>query len=241
MVPTGRLKPLLSVVVPCRDEVENLPRFPRELFAPLDALGVPWEAVIVDDGSRDGTSAEAHALAASRAGVTVATLVNGRGLGGALRAGFSAATGEWLAAVDADLTFRPEDLGAMLAVARETGADMVSGSPYLRRGDLDAVPWSRRLPSLMLNAFYRGVFGTTLTSYTPMFRVYRAARLRELPLVSDGFEISAEIAARARQSGWKTAEVPVPLGVRSAGASKLARGRELARHARLILRLLGGR
>lgn len=165
-------------------------------------------------------------------------LTPNRGLGGAVRAGFAAARGEWIATIDADLTFRPRALKEMLAAARASGADLVAGSPYLRPGDLASVPWARRLPSLMMNALYRGVFGMQLTAYTPVFRLYRAARLRELELTSEGFEINAEIAARGLLEGWRVAEVPAALETRVAGASKLRRWRELSRHAKLLVRLL---
>lgn len=194
----------------------------------------------MDDGSTDGTAAAAARLAASRPEVTVVTLTPNRGLGGALRAGFQKARGEWVATLDADLTFRPERLKDMLAAARAQNADLVAGSPYLRKGDLGQVPWVRALPSLMLNALYRGVFGMRLTSFTPVFRLYRAAKLNELELTAEGFEINAEIAARALLDGWRVAEVPAALETRVAGVSKLRRWRELSRHARLIARLLAG-
>ncbi len=161
-----------------------------------------------------------------------------RGLGGALRAAFYEARGEWIATLDADLTFRPEILRDMLAAAKESGADLVAGSPYLRAGDMGSVPWARRLPSLMMNSLYRGLFGMRLTAYTPVFRLYRTARLRELPLTAEGFEINAEIAARGLTAGWRAAEVPAPLETRTSGVSKLRRWRELSRHAALIARLL---
>jgi dolichol-phosphate mannosyltransferase len=194
--------------------------------------------VIVDDGSTDGTAAAADALAAARPDVRVARLKPNRGLGAALRAGFAGARGEWIAALDADLTFRPGAIKDLLAAARAADADMVCGSPFLRASDMASVPWARRLPSLMMNALYRGLFGMTLTAYTPMFRLYRAAKLRELDLTSDGFEISAEIAARARLEKWRIAEIPTSLETRSAGVSKLRRWRELSSHLRLIARLL---
>ncbi|NNN05035.1 MAG: glycosyltransferase family 2 protein [Elusimicrobia bacterium] len=222
----------------CFNEELNLPRYPRELFPALDALDVSWEVVLVDDGSTDGTAAAADALAAARADVRAVRLPRRRGLGGALRAGFSEARGEWIAALDADLSFRPEALRGLLDAARASHADLVGGSPFLHAGDLAAVPWTRRLPSLLLNAFYRGLFDLRLTAYTPMFRLYRAEKLRSLALKSEGFEISAEIAALAARARWTTAEVPVALGARTAGVSKLRRGRELARHLKLIARLL---
>ncbi|MFI5346834.1 MAG: glycosyltransferase family 2 protein [Elusimicrobiota bacterium] len=232
------MNPVLSVVVPCHNEEGNLPRYPRELFPALDALGVAWEVVVVDDGSTDGTAAAAQALKASRPEVSVVRLAKNRGLGGALRAGFSAARGEWIATLDADLTFRPENLKALLDAAGSERADLVAGSPYLRAGDMSSVSWPRRLPSLMMNALYRGIFGFSLTSYTPVFRLYRAARLRELELTGEGFEINAEIAARALLADWRVAEIPAALETRVAGVSKLRRWRELSRHLKLILRLL---
>lgn len=128
----------------------------------------------------------------------------------------------------------------MLAAARETDADLVAGSPYLRKGDLGAVPWARALPSLMLNALYRGIFGMRLTAFTPVFRLYRARKLAELELTAEGFEINAEIAARALLDGWRVTEVPAALETRVSGVSKLRRWRELSRHARLVSRLLAG-
>ena len=199
---------------------------------------MPYEVVLVDDGSSDGTAEAAESLAASQPQVRVVRLSPGRGLGGALRAGFDAARGEWVATLDADLTFHPEQLSDLLAAAKKDGADLVSGSPFLRAGDMGDVPWTRRLPSLMLNALYRGLFGLRLSAYTPVFRLYRSARLRELPLTSSGFEINAEIAARAMMRRWRVREVPASLGTRTEGVSKLSRGRELSRHLRLIVRLL---
>jgi dolichol-phosphate mannosyltransferase len=194
--------------------------------------------VIVDDGSTDGTAAAAERLTAAQPRASLLRLAPNRGLGGALRAGFAAARGEWIATLDADLTFRPENLAAMLAAAKAADVDLVAGSPYLRDGDLACVPWPRRLPSLMMNALYRGIFGMRLTAYTPVFRLYRAARLRELALDGEGFEINAEIAARGLLAGWRVAEVPAALETRAAGVSKLRRWRELSRHLKLIARLL---
>lgn len=214
-------------------------RYRAELLPALEALGRPFEVVIVDDGSRDGTAAAASALARDDARVRVVSLSPNRGLGGALRAGFAECRGEWIATLDADLTFSPRDLAVLLE--RSAGADLVAGSPYLHPADMAGVPWARRVPSLMLNALYRGLFGLSLTAYTPVFRLYRAARLRELALAAEGFEINAEIAARAQLARWRVAEAPARLETRVCGESKLRRWRELSRHASLIARLLAGR
>lgn len=228
----------LSVLIPVYNEKNTV----LELLRRVEAVELPVarEIVMVDDGSTDGTRAKAQELAAAEPRARVVPLTPNRGLGGALRAGFDAADGEWIATLDADLTFRPAVIKDMLAAAKETGADLVAGSPYLRPDDMGRVPWIRRAPSLMMNALYRGLFGFRLTAYTPVFRLYRASKLRELELASQGFEINAEIAARALLDGWRVAEVPASLETRTAGVSKLDRRRELARHLALIRRLLAG-
>ena len=228
---------MLSVIIPCCNEEGSVGRWDEELFPALDALGRGYEVVAVDDGSTDETRLVLEALA-NRRPISLQVHESNRGLGAALRTGFSAAQGEWIVVLDADLTFHPRHIAALFDKQAATGADLVAGSPYLEPSSLQAVPWSRRLPSLMMNAFYRGLFIHGFGSYTPMFRLYRASKLEEVTLKSDGFEISAEIAARVIQRGLKVAETSVPLTTRAAGASKLRRWRELTRHAALIWHLL---
>jgi glycosyltransferase involved in cell wall biosynthesis len=204
-------------------------------------LGVSYEVVIVDDGSIDGTAEEAARLLITRKDVRILTLSPNRGMGGAIRAGFAEARGECIATLDADLTFPPAALKEMLAAGIESEADLVSGSPYLRKGDMEGVSWVRTMPSLMINALYRGLFGMRLTAYTPVLRLYRSSFVKKLEISANGFEINAEIAARAMLDRRIVAEVPAPLYARTAGVSKLQRGRELKRHLSLILRLLSGR
>jgi dolichol-phosphate mannosyltransferase len=237
----GRLNPVLTVVLPCHNEAGNISRYDADLFPALDALGAAYEVVIVDDGSLDDTSSKAAELQETRKDVRLVRLSPNRGMGGAIRAGMAEAKGEWIATLDADLTFPPASLRDMLAAGNAAKADLVSGSPYLRKGDMAGVSWVRALPSLMINALYRGLFGMRLTAYTPVLRLYRTSFVKDLDIVSNGFEINAEIAARAMIDRRVVAEVPAPLLVRTAGVSKLQRGRELKRHLSLILRLLSGR
>ncbi|MFH2204468.1 MAG: glycosyltransferase family 2 protein [Elusimicrobiota bacterium] len=226
----------ISILLPCFNEAAGIPRLESVLFPALDRLGEPYEVVAVDDGSTDGTGRELGALAQKVRRLRVLTHAENRGLGAALRTGLRAARGEWIVFLDADLTFHPELIGGLLAAQRASGADCVSGSPFL--DGMPGVPWSRRLPSMLLNAFYRGFLSRRLTSFTPMFRLYRAADLRSIRLASDGFEISAEILARLLRAGRTVREIPAPLTVRTAGSSKLRCWRELANHLRLIGRLL---
>lgn len=226
----------LSVLIPCYNEAEGLDYLEEVLPPALDRLDVPYEVITIDDGSTDGTGDKLEELARRQTSFhTVSHRVN-RGLGAALRTGFAEAKGLWIIVLDADMTFSPDFIGTLLETQKKTGADCVSGSPFL--GGMPGVPWTRRLPSLALNAFYRGLLCGELTSFTPLFRLYRASALRKLDLQSDGFEISAEILALLLRVGARVREVPVPLSVRVTGESKLQRMRELKNHAALAVRLL---
>jgi undecaprenyl-phosphate 4-deoxy-4-formamido-L-arabinose transferase len=240
LLPHRPLNPVLSVVLPCHNEAENIARYAGTLFPALEALGVSYEVVIVDDGSSDDTASRAAELQGTRKDTRVVTLSPNRGMGGAIRAGFGEARGEFVATLDADLTFPPSSLKDLYAAAVAEKADLASGSPYLRPGDMSGVPWIRSLPSLMINALYRGLFGMRLTAYTPVLRLYRTSFIKNLELSSNGFEINAEIAARAMIDKCPVVEVAAPLHTRTAGVSKLQRGRELRRHLSLIFRLLKG-
>lgn len=219
---------MLSVAIPCRDEAGNIARWESELFPELDRLGVPCEVLAVDDGSTDGTHAALQGLPRLR----VFRHAAGLGLGAALKTALREARGDWFVPLDADLTFHPRHIAGLLEAQRSEDADCVSGSPFLN--GMRDVPLRRRMPSLALNALYRALFDRRLTSYTPMFRLYRTSALRGLEIRSDGFEISAEILVRLHRAGRRIIEVSVPLSSRRWGESKLQRWRGLFRHLALL-------
>ena len=229
---------MLSALVPCLNEAAGLSRLETELFGALEALGEPFEVILVDDGSGDETPRLLKEMAARRPALRVFTHEKNKGIGASLKTGLAGARGDWLVFLDADLTFSPSRIADLIALQRKTGADCVSGSPML--GGMPGVPFGRRLPSLLLNAFYRGLIDRSLTSFTPMFRLYRVSCLRELRLDCDGFEVSVEALARLLRAGKTVAELPVPLSLRQTGDSKLRRWRELTAHAKLAWSLLRG-
>ncbi len=231
----------ISVIVPCRNEAANIGRFKAELLAPLEAMRESWEILAVDDGSADGTRPALENLSRGEPRVRVIVNPGPAGLGGALRAGFAAAQGEWIVTLDADLTFTPSHLADLLARQAATGADLVGGSPFLSPGHLSEVPWLRRLPSLAVNRLYRLLLGPGLTAYSPIFRMYRAETLKALAPRCAGFEINAEIAALFIKEGRSVAETAIPLHARTQGRSKMNPAREIRAHLGLMLRLLAGR
>jgi dolichol-phosphate mannosyltransferase len=127
--PTSR--PRVSVVVPCFNEVEALPLLVGRLRPVLDGLVEPYEVVLVDDGSTDGTGAALRAMAATWPQVHPLLLARNVGHQIALTAGLDHAEGDYVVTMDADLQDPPELIPVMLECAVVQGVDVV----YARRSD----------------------------------------------------------------------------------------------------------
>ena len=117
--------PQLSAVVPAYNEVESLPQLLTELRAALDGAGQPWELVLVDDGSTDGTGELLRAEAARDPRLAVVRFEKNAGQSAALAAGLQRARGDVVVTLDADLQNDPADIPDLLAAL--AGADVVSG------------------------------------------------------------------------------------------------------------------
>jgi polyisoprenyl-phosphate glycosyltransferase len=114
----------VSVVVPCHNELETLPELHRRLAETLDALGVEWELIVVDDGSTDGTRDLLRGLADRDPRVRAVLLSRNFGLAHAHMAGLRNSSGTWTVVMDADLQDEPEAIPQLLERAQE-GHDVV--------------------------------------------------------------------------------------------------------------------
>ena len=103
----------VSVVIPAYNEAENLPP-PRELRPPLESLGVPYEIVLVDDGSTDGTGEVLASLQPRHPTLRVVRFARNAGQSAAFLAGFAAARGDVVVTLDADLQNNPADIPRLL-------------------------------------------------------------------------------------------------------------------------------
>jgi dolichol-phosphate mannosyltransferase len=232
----------LSYVVPCYQEEDALPAF----AAALPGLEAD-EVVFVDDGSTDGTARALAEVAARDDRVRVETHSRNRGVGAAMRTGFSAATGDVVVAYDADRTYPLEDARRLVA-AVVSGADVATASPFAPGGEARATPFRRALSRAAAVA-YRGALGDAalgISTFTCGFRAYRASSLRGLRFRSDGFPATAEILARLLLSGARVVEVGSRLTARTEGRSKMRPLRAAAGHLPVLVaclraRLAGGR
>jgi len=200
----------LSIVLPCFNEEPNVLSAVAQAHVAAAQYAERHEIILVDDGSTDATRTLAAALAAADPTVRVVTHEVNRGYGAALRSGFAASTGDWVLLTDGDLQFDLSELSRLAEVAPEN--DLVAG---YRIGRAD--PPARRAAAHAWNVLMRLTFGVALRDVDCAFKLMRGARLRALPLTSDGAMISTELLVRAQLAGWRIAEVGVHHRPRPAG------------------------
>jgi glycosyltransferase involved in cell wall biosynthesis len=223
----GASDPMVSVVIPCLNEAENIESCVNTALEAIVRMGVPGEVVVADNDS-DDNSAEL----AERAGARV-VVERRRGYGSAYLAGFSASRGRYIVMADADLTYDFNDIPRFVE-ALEDGAEMVIGD---RMDNIQpgAMPWLHRYvgnPVLtgLLNLFFR----TGINDAHCGMRAVRREVLPKLDLRTTGMEFASEMVIRASKEKLKIAEFPIEYHPRG-GESKLSSFRDGWRHLRFLL------
>ena len=191
----------LSIVVPLFNEVGTLDELHRRLAVVLQRLGLSAEVIYVDDGSTDGTADALSALGSLDPRVRVVTLARNYGQTAALAAGFDAAAGDVIVAMDGDLQHAPEEIPKLLD-RLDDGYDIVSGWREQRVDNL----WTRRLPSKAANWLMAKLSGVSLHDFGTTFKAYRAPVIKRIRLYGDMHRF---IPALASWSGARIAEVPI--------------------------------
>jgi undecaprenyl-phosphate 4-deoxy-4-formamido-L-arabinose transferase len=161
--------PEISLVVPVFNEEATLEEVCRRATATLEELGRPFEVIVVDDGSRDGTWAVVERLAASDARLRAVRFKRNFGQHPAMHAGMVRARGDVVVTMDADLQNVPEDLPRLIA-AVEGGADVASGRRVSREDS-----WGRTLPSKVINGMLRRFTGADVSDFGCAFNAYSRA------------------------------------------------------------------
>ena len=205
--------PDVSVLVPAKDEAENLPEFIRLAREALLPLPYACEVVVVDDGSVDGSAAVLADLAARHSFVRVVTHRNRRGIADALRSGTDAARGRVLVFYPADLQYLPAEIPALVAPILAGETDVVTG---IKQG-----AYEKRFVSAIYNGLCRWLFGVRVTDLNSV-KAYRREVMDAVPARPDWHRFMVVIAAA---QGFRLAERPVPLHPRRAGKSKFGIGR----------------
>jgi len=202
---------VLSVVVPCYNEEERLPRTIEQIERFLDARKTDYELILVDDGSADGTRQVMDAAARSHTSVRVEALPRNRGKGRALAVGVEAAKGDEILVTDADLSTPIEELDKLQA-SLNAGAGVAIASRALRASRVEvSQPIYRVLMGKGFNLIVQAVLLPGIWDTQCGFKLFRGDVAHRVfaNLTTDGFGYDPEVLYRARKQGVKIAEVPV--------------------------------
>jgi len=212
--------PVLSVIIPTFNEVQNVPILVSRLSAAL--AGIEWEAIFVDDDSPDGTTEAIRQIARSNPRVRCIRRVGRRGLAGACIEGMLSSSARAVAIMDGDLQHDEKLLPDMLSRI-ESGCDLVIGSRFTEGGSSDqGFSRVRQKGSEFATLLAQKLFGVNLSDpMSGFFMIDRSAFERIAPKLSTrGFKILLDIMASSGGS-LKVAELPFVFGARQHGASKL--------------------
>jgi dolichol-phosphate mannosyltransferase len=187
----------------------------------LAGAQIPFEIVVVDDGSTDRTAACVRQLLESYPGVRLVSNTGRHGFGMAVRAGLAQATGEAIAIMMADGSDSPEDLVRYYRKLEE-GFDCAFGSRFVQGSRIVDYPIHKLAMNRMANWFIRVLFRLRFNDITNAFKCYRREAIDGMqPLISAHFNLTVEMPLKAIVRGYSFGVLPISWTNRKSGISKL--------------------
>ncbi len=205
--------PQVSILVPAKDEAENLPAFVAQCDAMIRANAVSYEVIVIDDGSRDATATVLADLIRQHTWLRSVTHRAQRGIADALRSGYLAARGAVLVFYPADLQFKPEDIPRLVQPILDGTSDMVTG---FKQGH-----YEKAFVSRIYNGLSRSLFDVPVRDLNNV-KAYRREIMDDQPVRPDWHRYMIVL---AHAQGYTVSEIPIAVYPRVAGRSKFGIGR----------------
>ena len=205
----------VSVVIPAYNEEENIGDLLLRTNATLETIGVPYEIIVVDDGSIDETR-----LMAMKNKATVLTNGINKGKGYTLKKGIQHANGNLLITMDADGSHRPEEIPKLL-VPLLNGADVVFGSRFIVKAEQDSTKKLHIFGNKLFNLLIALLTGKRVMDSQTGFRAYKKKIIEEIEITSNGYEVDTELTVKSLKNGYIIHEEPITFERRKDGSSYL--------------------
>ena len=211
----------ISVVIPARDEAENLPACVSGINTELEVHGIDHEIVVVDDGSSDHTPRVLAELKDRHPTLAPIRNEGENGFGRAVRLGFDHATGDAMAVMMADLSDSPQDLIRYWEKLGE-GYECVFGSRFVPGSRVTDYPKAKLFANRIVNTGIRYAFGIDCNDVTNAFKMYRREVIEGCrPLIAPHFNLTVEIPLKAIIRGYSWTVIPISWRNRTKGVAKL--------------------
>ncbi len=227
--------PKISIIIPCYNEAAGLPNLVQQLTPARHKLQREYEVelIFVDDGSTDKTYELLQQYYGKQEQAIILKHQKNQNLGAALKTGFAAASGDYIAALDSDCTYSPELVYTMVKMI-DDNTDIVTVSPYHPQGKVNNVPAYRIFLSKTVSRIYKVLLHSPIYTYTAMVRVYKQEVIKKVPFHSNTFLSVTELMVKSIVQGYKVKELPAELKVRQFGASKMKTLKVIGNHMGLI-------
>jgi dolichol-phosphate mannosyltransferase len=226
---------LLSVVIPARNEEANIGATLDGIVDALSADEIPFELLVVDDGSSDDTFAVVEARGASTPGIRVVRNPGRNGFGRAIRYGLDNFTGDAVVIVMADASDDPADVVRYYYVLRDE-AECAFGSRFIKGGETVDYPRFKYVINRLANLFIRILFRMTYNDATNAFKGYRANVVRGCaPIISPHFNLTVELPLKAIVRGYSYRVLPITWRNRTSGTSSLHLEEQGSRYLFIVL------
>lgn len=213
---------LLSVVMPARNEAGHIANTVRGVSTALAEAGIPYEVLVVNDGSTDLTETIVHELARDNGAIRCVNNDRPNGFGFAVRRGLADFRGDTVAIVMADGSDSPADLVAFYRKLQE-GYDCVFGTRFGHGGRIIDYPFPKLIANRLGNVFIRLLFRVPCNDISNAFKMYRRSVIAGIqPLLAYHFNLTVELPLKSIVRGYKYAVVPNSWQNRKEGVSKFA-------------------
>jgi dolichol-phosphate mannosyltransferase len=225
----------LSVVIPAHNEEGSIAATVTAVASALEAEGIPYEVLVVDDASSDKTREVVDGLSAAREQIRYLRSHYPRGFGFTVRAGLDRFVGDAVAIVMADGSDDPADLVRYYRLLEE-GYDCAFGSRFLRGSTVHNYPRVKLVLNRLANFGVRVLFRHGYNDTTNAFKAYRREVIENCkPLLSNHFNLTVELPLKAIVRGHSFGVVPISWRNRTSGASKLKIQEMGSRYAFIVL------
>ncbi len=202
----------ISIVIPVKDEAENITLLANELKSVMEREFSEWECIWVDDGSTDGSMSVLQELARSEPRHKYISFERNAGQSAALCAGFCEARASIIATIDGDGQNDPADIPALFRIVQSGKADMANGYRAQRRDSI-----KRKISSIIANGFRNWTTGKTVRDTGCSTRVFRRECVQSVPRFAGMHRFLPTLAVL---QGFTLAEAPVNHRPRLRGATK---------------------
>lgn len=195
----------LSIIVPCYNEQETIGPVLEKVASA--EYGMPFEAIVVNDGSTDGSKKKIESSLKRDSRLKLIDFDCNKGKGFAITQGIKKSRGSILVIQDADLEYDPKQIRLLLKPIVEGQADAVFGSRF--KGKIKGMSFANRLGNIFLTIATNTLFGSNLSDTQTCYKAVKASLAKNLQLKQNGFEIENELTARLLLKKARIEEVPI--------------------------------